>query len=248
MEIKLLKNLGLTNSESKVYLALLKIGSSKTGDILKHSGLNSGKIYEILESLKQKGLISESIINKVRHFTASPPAQLLEYLQNKKQEIENEENELKKELPSLEKIRNESVKETKAITYLGFKGIRTAADEALDSLKRGEEILAMGVTERKDTKYNDFWLGWTERRVKKGVKAKHIFSEKGEYFNSFNKLKLTESKVLTGLTPVTIDIFGDEKVLILNYNNPESCTMIYDKNTAASFKNFFYQLWKISEK
>ena len=43
-----------------------------------------------------------------------------------------------------------------------------------------------------------------------------------------------------------IDIFGD-KVLILNYNEPFSCTMIHDKNTAISFKNFFNQLWKTAK-
>jgi len=248
MEIKVLEGLGLTNSESKVYLALLKIGSSKTGDILKKSGLNSGKIYEILESLKEKGLVSESIVNNVRNFSAAPPSQLLDYLERKKEEIVREESELKKNLPSLEKIRNEGIKETKAVTYLGFKGIKTAADEALDSMKKGEEIFGMGVTERKDRKYNDFWLGWTERRIKKGIIARHIFSERGDYYNLFKKLKLTESKVLTGLTPVTIDIFGEDKVLILNYNEPASCTMIYDKNTAISFKNFFNQLWGIAKK
>lgn len=248
MEIKVLEKLGLTNTESKVYLALLKIGSSKTGEILKYSGLNSGKIYEILEGLKEKGLVSESIINNVKHFSAAPPSQLLDYLQRKKEDIESEEKELKKNLPFLENVRNEGIRETKAVTYLGLRGIKTAADEALDSMKSGEEILSMGVTEKKDKKYNDFWLGWTERRVKKGTVAKHIFSEEGGYYNSFKKLKLTEAKVLTGLTPVTVDIFGDDKVLILNYNKSESCTMIYDKNTAASFKNFFYQLWKIAKK
>jgi len=247
MDIKALEKLGLTNSESKVYLALLKIGTSKTGHILKHSGLNSGKIYEILESLKEKGLISESGINKVRHFSAAPPSQLLDYLNRKKEEIENEESELKKELPSLEKIRNEGIKETKAVTYLGLKGIRTAANEALNSMKMGEEIIGMGVTDKKEKKYNDFWLGWTERRVQKRIVAKHLFSERGDYFNSFKKQKFTESKVLTGLTPVTVDIFGEERVLILNYNEPASCTMIYDKNTAESFRTFFYQLWKIAK-
>ena len=52
MNAKILEEIGLTRNESLVYLALSKIGTSKTGEILKESGLNSGKIYEILESLK----------------------------------------------------------------------------------------------------------------------------------------------------------------------------------------------------
>ncbi|MEK6825815.1 MAG: hypothetical protein AABY00_03440 [Nanoarchaeota archaeon] len=49
------------------------------------------------------------------------------------------------------------------------------------------------------------------------------------------------------MTPVTVDIFGEDKVLILNYNEPTSCVMIYDKNTATAFRTFFYQLWKIAK-
>ena len=52
MERRYLEKIGLTKNESIVYTTLLKLGISKTGEILKKSGLNSGKIYEILESLK----------------------------------------------------------------------------------------------------------------------------------------------------------------------------------------------------
>jgi len=225
----------------------LKIGTAKTGEILRESGLNSGKIYEILEGLKNKGLVSESIVNNIRLFSAAPASQLLEYSNRKKDEISKEENELRKALPILDKMRASSDKDVKAVTYTGFRGIKTAADEALDSMKKGQEILAMGVTERKDKKYNDFWLGWTERRLKKGITAKHIFSENSDYYKTFRKFKYTEARVLTGLTPVTIDIFSD-KVLILNYTEPASCTLIHDTNTARSFRTFFYQLWKMTKK
>lgn len=247
MDPKILEHIGLTRNESVVYLTLIKEGISKSWSILKNSGLNSGKIYEILESLKKKGLVSESTINKIKHYTAAPPSQILEYLKKRKEDIERDEKIIKETIPELEKIREKKTKEIKSVTYTGFKGIKTAVNESLESMKNGEEILGMGITEKKDKKFNDFWIGWTERRVNKKIIAKHIFSERGDYFNEFKKMKYTESKVLKGLTPVTIDIFGNEKVLILNYNEPFSCTMIYDKNTATSFINFFYQLWRIAK-
>ena len=247
METKILEHIGLTHNESIVYLTLIKEGISKSGEILKNSGLNSGKIYEILESLKKKGLISESVINNIKHYTAAPPSQILEYLNKQKEELEKDEQTIKEAIPELEKIREKKTKEIKAVTYTGLRGIKTATEEALESMKNKEEILAMGVTEKKDKRFNEFWINWTEKRIKKKIIAKHIFSESGDYFNKFRKMKYTETKILEGLTPVTIDIFGDDKVFILNYNEPFSCTMIYDKNTATSFINFFYQLWKISK-
>ena len=247
MNTKVLEKIGLTRNEALVYLALLRVGTSKTGPILKESGLNSGKIYEILESLKTKGLVSESVVNNVRNFTAAPPSEILGYLEKKKEEIEEDEKIMLSELPNLEKLRKIGIKTTKAVTYTGLRGIKTAANEALDSMDPKEEILAMGVTELKDKKFNEFWKVWSKKRVNKKIFARHIFSEKSSYFEAFKKMKYTEPRVLTGLTPVTVDIFGQDKVLILNYDEPASCILIYDKNTATSFRQFFNQLWGLSK-
>ena len=60
-------------------------------------------------------------------------------------------------------------------------------------------------------------------------------------------MKYTQAKVLTGITPSAVDIFGNDKVMILNYQEPCSCILIYDKNIATSFRHFFNQLWRISK-
>jgi len=247
MDIETLQTVGLTKNESIVYLALLKLGTSKVGNILHASNLNSGKIYEILDGLEKKGLVSESIINNVRHFTASSPKQLLDYLEQKKQGIEKEENLIKKSLPELEKLRETTVKEPMAVTYFGLRGLKTAVDEAFKSIGKSDEILAMGVTKFKDEKINEFWKNWSPKRIKKKIIAKHIFSEKSDYFQAFKNMKYTEAKVLKGITPVTVDIFGEDKVLILNYKKSISCILIHDKNTVTSFRQFFHQLWRLAK-
>jgi sugar-specific transcriptional regulator TrmB len=247
MELKVFEKIGLTKNESKVYQTLLQLGTSKTGEILKKSKLNSGKIYEILESLKTKGLLSESLINNIKHFTAAPPSQILEYIKDKKEELENEENIAKSAIPELEKLRNLTSKETKSVTYVGLRGIKSAADEALNSMNSSEEIYAMGVTELKDKKFNNFWLGWQKRRIDKEIHQKMLFSERGEYFKRFTKMKYNKARVLTGITPVTVDIFGEDKTLILNYGETPSCILIHDKNTAKSFRHFFEQLWGLAK-
>ena len=150
-------------------------------------------------------------------------------------------------LPDFEKLRSSPTKEVKAITYTGLRGIKTAADEALDSMKEDEDILAMGVSKSKDESFNKFWQRWQTRRINKKIPQKMIFSEKSKYYKIFTKSKYTQAKVLIGMTPATIDIFGKDKTLILNYGDSPSCILIYDKNTAQSFRQFFKQLWKIAK-
>jgi len=247
MELKIFEKIGLTKNESIVYQTLLKLGKSKTGEILKKSGLNSGKIYEILESLKIKGLLSESLINNIKYFTAAPPSQILEYIKEKKDDLEKEEAIVKSALPELEKLQNITKEETKSVTYTGLRGIKTAADEALAAMKPKEDILAMGVTELKDKNFNTFWEKWQAQRINKRIPQKMIFSEKSPYLKKFTKSKYTQVKVLTGITPATVDVFGEDKTLILNYGDSPSCILIYDKNTAQSFRQFFKQLWKLAK-
>lgn len=247
MKTDVLEHIGLTRNESIVYLTLLQLGTSKTGGLLKRSGLHSGKIYEILESLKAKGLVSESIINGVRHFTAAPPKELLSFIDQKKQEIQHDEQQIRAVLPELEKLRVIARKEVQAFVYTGLRGIKTAADEALAEMKPDEDIVAMGITVHKEKKFNEFWKLWSKERIAKKIRARHIFSERSSYYDTFKMLRFTEARVLTALTPAAIDVFGLDKVLILNYEGPGSCILVYDKNTATSFRQFFEQLWNIAK-
>jgi len=247
MESTVLKRIGLTQNESIVYLSLLPLGTARTSSILKQSGLNSGKIYEILDSLKAKGLVSESVINGVKHFTTAPPRELLTYIEQKKQNIRREEQTVLTALPELEQLRQTKRVCAQAATYLGYRGIRTAADEALSSLSAGEDILVMGATEQKARVYNTFWKQWAGRRTRQNIRARMLFSERGAYFTSFKQMKLTDCRVLTGLTPVAVDVFGRHSVLLLNYTEPPSCILIYDKNAAQSFRQFFEQLWAVAK-
>jgi len=98
---QILSNIGLTNNEIKVYLALLELGESKTGEILNKSGLNSGRIYEILNLLQKKGLVSFIEKNNVKYFSPANPKRVLDYLEEKKKQITNQEEEYEKILPEL---------------------------------------------------------------------------------------------------------------------------------------------------
>ena len=50
--------LGLTNNEGKVYESLVKFGKLSAGEVTKHSGTSYSKIYNILDSLINKGLVT----------------------------------------------------------------------------------------------------------------------------------------------------------------------------------------------
>ena len=79
-----LKELGLTKGEIKVYLALLKIGISTKGPIASKAKVSESKVYEILDRLTAKGLVSNAMKKKgarqVKQFKAANPILLKDFL------------------------------------------------------------------------------------------------------------------------------------------------------------------------
>ncbi len=247
MDTALLEKLGLTKNESITYLTLLKIGTSTSGIILKQSHLNSGKIYEILEGLKEKGLVSETIVDGVRRFTAAPPKQLKYFMQQKKEKILEEEKLVDQLLPSLSILRSEPLEQKKILVYTGFKGIVTAAEEALENTPAGSEIISLGISDI-NAKYQHYWVKWEKMRAQKKITARYLLSQKGVIYKDLKNEKNIQLKILPLNTPVGVDIYGKNKVLILHYQEPVSCTLIYDEHTATSFRSFFEAMWKIGKK
>lgn len=248
MDEKLLEDIGLTKGEIKVYLTLLKTGETTTGKIIEEAQISSGKIYEILDKLIKKGLVSYIIKEKTKYFTATSPNRILDYLHEKEKGLKQKGEKLKKEIASLLEIQKSKKKEYETVLFKGFKGIRSAIFEALSDLSAKEEILVMGIRSSKDEKYNIMWQGWHTERIRKKIICKAIFSDRNtDYYKAFKKMNYTKVKILEGLTPSAIDIMG-ERVLIFTYEEEPSCLSILNPEIAKSFTAFFNALWKIAKK
>ena len=242
MDSKVLEQIGLTTNEAKTYLALLELGQSTTGAILTRSGLNSGKIYEILENLKQKGLVSETTVDRVRRFSAAPPEQLEEFLAQKKTALAKEEEIVKQLVPELSVLHKQNRQTKQIVTYTGFRGIMTAAEEALARTSRGQEILSLGISDM-NAWSQVFWRKWEKLRATKRINARYILSQQGTIYKDLISEPDVQIRILPLNTPVGIDIYGTDTVLILHYQEPVSCTLIIDEHTATTLRSYFEVLW-----
>jgi HTH-type transcriptional regulator, sugar sensing transcriptional regulator len=69
---KAMESLGLTSYEIKVYLSLLETGSMTASDLSKKSGVPYSKIYEVLNSLEDKGWLESNSSRPQKFFPKSP--------------------------------------------------------------------------------------------------------------------------------------------------------------------------------
>lgn len=70
--------LGYTEREAELYLALLSIGETTIGPLERRLGLHKQIIYNALEDMKRNGLATVTVKNGRKHFRAADPDTLLE--------------------------------------------------------------------------------------------------------------------------------------------------------------------------
>ncbi len=91
---KELEKIGLNKKEAKVYLACLELFESTIGQISRKSGVKRTTVYDVVDSLKKKGLLSSLSKNQRTYYYAENPKKLERSLDEKKQILENAMPEL----------------------------------------------------------------------------------------------------------------------------------------------------------
>ena len=123
MDTKILEDLGLTQGEVKVYLALFKLGSTTTGPIVKKAKIHASKVYPILDRLIEKGLVSFVKKGKKTFYEAAPARRILDYVHEKQASLKQQESSVLQILPQLELQRKIEEKITEATVFKGIKAL-----------------------------------------------------------------------------------------------------------------------------
>ncbi|TYR80752.1 TrmB family transcriptional regulator [Priestia megaterium] len=81
--IEQLQSLGFNQYESKVYVTLVKKGASTAYQISKYSGVPRARVYDILTTLEEKGIVLKEEINEATQYTPLPVDAFLHSLRTK---------------------------------------------------------------------------------------------------------------------------------------------------------------------
>jgi len=89
-----LSEIGLTKNEAKAYKTSLLLGKSTASEICKESGVPYGRIYDVLASLEGKGLV-KVLPEKTKSYVPSDPKSLHDYIQKRKEQLDEIEKQVK---------------------------------------------------------------------------------------------------------------------------------------------------------
>ncbi len=247
MDKNILREIGLSDGEIKVYLALLKLGQARKTDIAKESGVSSSKVYEICSRLQKKGIVGMIIIDNKMHFQAMEPKRLLDFFNEKTVKIENQKIELQKTIPFLE---NYSKKQNnKAILYEGLNSIKNFYKNILEELERGDEYHVIGVNYGNSLPgVKEFFENFHNQRAKKGIKVKMLVNNDAKEMLVKTIYLKSEIKYLPQyLMSNMIILFYKNKSFIFFLAKDSIGLLIENEEITKGFKSYFDAFWKIAK-
>lgn len=249
--LEILQQIGLTPSEAKVYATLLETGKNTAAGILAKANLNSGRIYDVLAALENKGLVSTVKEGKARMFSPSPPERVLDYLSAKAEKVNEQKAQFEKELPMLKKSYQHAKQDTDVELFLGIKGQRTAYDILFAEAERDKdkELIVQGITEKK--RYPQEVLDLLRFYVYKRRKELKLKVRKIADFNARDEQMYSEDDAEILYLPFTsttsMQVLG-EVTMVQFPVGPIITLIIRNRSIADDYRKQLRFLWSIAKK
>lgn len=244
-----LRRIGLTEGEVRVYVAMLDTGESTTGRIVKNSRISSSKVYPILDRLISMGLVTYNRKGRVKHFRTTSPHKILDMLEKRKKEIEQQKDVVRGMLPAL--IARESRKRPshESSVYEGYSAVKTYYKSMLRDARKGDERLVFGARSgypiAKGAQY--FFQSFHRSWVRKGLKTRMIFNQdlrERESVGFYTKSPLTEVRFLPHVSLSSIGVQRNSTDMLIWTKDTALLFVIESREIAKTFRDYFEILWK----
>jgi len=238
MEInKQLESLGLTPTESKIYIALLKIGESTAVQLSKEIEIHRRTIYDNLNILLKKGLVNYVIKNGVKYFDANNPITLQTFLEEKEKTLTNI-------LPALQAYNKNKQKPLQINIYVSVQGTKAIIEEAIQ------------------TKQTLYWvggglyffdsIGFSRKFIEEKLSKANIKMIQVETPNIKEKLKIFKKNNVRILpqkysSHIGYLIYGNTVAIGLIQDEDITTIKVTNKEFSKGYKNYFDILWDIGK-
>lgn len=240
----LIKNLGLTDKEAAVYLAILELGESTVQPIAQAAGVKRTSVYYFIDHLVELGLIEVAVIRNRKHFKARSP----EYLANLQQQRLAEIQEV---IPQFMSIYNTSTTKPKISYFEGPEQVRQIMLEELNhktirSIWPMKEIVEM-------IGGSPFMARLVSQLKKKGAKVKAIRfpHQEVEYEGwqntpqeSWREIRYAKEGTYF---PLAIQIYDEDTVAFISSKKEGFGIMIESVELAAAMIYLFELFWGQAE-
>lgn len=250
METKaLLETLGLSRSESEVFLALLRSGKSSASKIIQKTKMHRPDVYDTLEKLVEKGIATRTIENNVRVYSTSFNS-LPALLDEQKREIEEKESLLNKNLKKLSSLESTSALENELEVCRGVNGMSRIFDSMNERMEKGDVVYIYGrpgFTGPREEYYDKAVLQFHKKRSEKKVQCYAIYpysrKKQIQKRKQHPPIKIRYSSKEFDF-PGVVHIFKDEVYFWDTSESEITVFVIRNKVVAKMQLAYYWLLWK----
>lgn len=230
----LLKSLGFTDSEARIYMISLEMGPASVQDIARKAKVSRVTTYAVIESLTERGLMSSVQKGKKTNYTAESPERLVSFVQSRMKEMESTLKEVEHGIADLRLLQRGEKPVVKI--FEGSEGIRAILDDIKTS--NPPMIYEFGNV---DAIKNIFPQLEAIKPHKQELSRRRIMS-KSIYSSKEEIVPRPHSEVF--YTPDGFDFTGDitvygNKVALYTFKGKLISVLIESEELAQTFKDFF---------
>jgi sugar-specific transcriptional regulator TrmB len=239
MNIDLLEKIGLSKGEIKIYSNLLDLGQSNITKLHERTGIERRNIYDIINKLIERGLVTYIQENKKRLFKVTNPEKIIDYIEEKEESLSKIKDNMKKELPDLIKKYDSRQAPINGEIFRGLEGMKTVWNDSLNY----KDIYWIGAGRYVPIRYPIFFAKWYKTRVDKGIKLHSLL--RGDLRGKTKPYNLEFCKYLPNefsANPIVIGIHGN-KVVNYSYGKELFVFVIENEDLAEGYKAYFKYLW-----
>jgi HTH-type transcriptional regulator, sugar sensing transcriptional regulator len=236
-----LQDLGLTDKQSRIYLALLQYGEGTAYEAAKQSGIKKPTAYVLLEEMVERRIVKKVLHPKATRYAAIDPVEIFVIARSK---FERAEAALP-ELRAMSKSKNQRVR---AEYFEGLSGVREMYQNiTADDSKEQIAFYAHG----RDTspELMKYWLELNKEYAQQGIKRRGITTNDPSLKDYLNyKVTPKEFIEFKALSPkiydsnISIEVFG-AYTRILSHKYLQGI-IIDNPDVASVMKQIFEIVWK----
>ena len=255
--LEILKNIGLSSNEAKVYLAVLKLKKGLITPIAKQAGINRTTAYDILEYLNKKSLVLKYVENGKIGYTTEGPQKIKNWLTEKENRLDKQREVFKQNLEQLKQVFYSKEGRPR---FRYFEGLDSVEDFFNDSLEcQSGEMVGYNATQITFTSASEKYIKkFAKTRAKRKIKGRYFVQEADrksslEYARKFYKkyvqanpdllkvkiLPTREKKHLINET-----VIYDNKLAISHMGEDFFGVIIEDEAVANRQRMIFEVLWQ----
>ena len=245
MDTEILQKLGLTKNEIKVYITILKLGSCLAGEITRKSDVHRRNVYDAVERLVEKGLVSFITKNNRKWFEAVDQERFLGLIKEKEDELKDMEKDIQKILPELKLSKGLARTKQEVQFFKGREGLKTVYD---DILRTGKSYVGYGRSKSLEKILRFFLKHYVRDRVKKKINIRLIYEQSAKGA-SYTKTKYTECRYIPNemSSNAALRIYGDKVAILLLSEEEPLAIVIESKAIADGYRKYFEVMWKAAK-